>query len=182
MTNLEKSVTIIPYLTATQIAQRIEQLAAEIARDYQNKPLLIIALMRGSFIFTADLMRALAPYALELECDFLGLSSYHEGTETSGEVIITADITALIEGRHVLLLDDILESGLSLTCARGLMVERKAKSIKSAMLLEKPGKRRANIDADYVGFTIDDAFVVGYGLDFAGRYRELPYIGIVTHA
>ncbi len=167
-------------ISEKEIAERIAELATEIAQSAAGKPLLIIALMRGSFIFAADLARALHAHKLDLEFDFLGLSSYKEGTETSGEVVVTADITAMIKGKHVLIIDDILESGLSLTCAIGLMIERQAASVKTAVLLEKPGKRTVKIDADFVGFEIEDKFVIGYGLDYAGKHRELPFVGYIA--
>ena len=172
--------SITPLLSQEKIAARITELAAEIAERADGKPLLIVALMRGSFIFAADLARALSAHKLELEFDFLGLSSYKEGTETTGEVVVTADMTAPIKNRHVLVIDDILESGLSLTCAKGIMVERQAASVLTAVLLEKPGKRTVQLDADFVGFEIEDKFVIGYGLDYAGKYRELPYVGYLN--
>ena len=171
--------TVKTLIDEKKIATTIEKMAKDIAAQVDGKPLLIVALMRGSFIFAADLARALSTYKLELEFDFLGLSSYKEGTETSGDVIVTADITAKVEGRHVLVIDDILESGLSLTCAKGIMFERKAKKVSTAVLLEKPGKRTVQIDADFVGFEIEDKFVIGYGLDYAGKYRELPFVGYI---
>ena len=170
---------IKPLLTETEIAQRVESLAKEIAKQVGNKPVLMVALLRGSFIFAADLARALHKEGVELEFDFLGLSSYGDDTETSGEVTVTSDTTVPIKGRHVLVVDDILESGLSLTCAKGMMFERQAASVQGCVLLEKPGKRRTTIKAHYVGFEIEDHFVVGYGLDYAGKYRELPYVGVL---
>lgn len=169
---------ITPLLTAETIAKRIDEMAKEIAEKFSGKELLIVPLMRGSFIFAADLGRALNKYDAVLEFDFLGLSSYKDGTETTGEVVVTADTTIAIKGKHVLVIDDILESGLSLTCAIGMMHERLAATVTTAVLLEKPGKREVNIDADYVGFEIEDKFVVGYGLDYANKYRELPYVGV----
>lgn len=171
--------TVKTLISEAKIAEAIDKMASDIAAHAEGQPLLIIALMRGSFIFAADLARALSKHHLELEFDFLGLSSYKEGTETSGEVVVTADCTAKIEGRHILIIDDILESGLSLTCAKGMMIERRAASVRTAVLLEKPGKRSVAIDADFVGFEIEDKFVIGYGLDYAGKYRQLPFVGYI---
>lgn len=167
-------------ISEQQIADRIESLAAEIAAVAIGKPILMVALLRGSFIFAADLARALHRHGIELEFDFLGLSSYGKGTRTSGDVKVTSDTREPIEGRHVLVVDDILESGLSLICATGMMFERHAASVHTVVLLEKPGKRKADIQADFVGFTIEDHFVIGYGLDYAGKYRELPFIGVLN--
>ncbi len=169
-------------LSEEEIAKRVDELAKEIADTEPSKPLLMVALLRGSFIFAADLARALHRHGVELDFDFLGLSSYKDGTETSGDVIVTSDTTAKIEGRHVLVIDDILESGLSLTCAKGMMFERHAASVTTAVLLEKPGKRRVKTDADFIGFEIEDKFVIGYGLDYAGKYRELPFIGVLNES
>ncbi|MDG1287361.1 MAG: hypoxanthine phosphoribosyltransferase [Rickettsiales bacterium] len=169
-------------LSAEEIATRVDELAKEIADAKLGKPLLLVALLRGSFIFAADIARAFHRHGVELEFDFLGLSSYKDNTETSGDVIVTSDTTVAIEGRHVLIIDDILESGLSLTCAKGIMFERHAASVKTAVLLEKPGKRRVAINADFVGFEIEDQFVIGYGLDYAGKHRELPFVGVLETA
>lgn len=182
MNTPQRAMSIKPLLSAQEIAARVTSLAQEIAASPPNQPLLMVALLRGSFIFAADLARALHQSGLELEFDFMGLSSYGDDTETSGEVIVTSDTTVDIAGRHVLLVDDILESGLSLTCAQGIMYERNAASVRSAVLLEKPGKRRVTIDPNFVGFQIEDQFVIGYGLDYAGKYRELPYIGVLEES
>lgn len=171
--------TVKTLLSEQEIAKAVEKMAADIAAHMEGNPLLIIALMRGSFIFVADLARALSVHDCDVEFDFLGLSSYKEGTETSGEVIVTGDCTAKIKGRHVLIVDDILESGLSLTCAKGIMIERHAASVRTAVLLEKPGKRAVEMNADFVGFEIEDKFVIGYGLDYAGKYRQLPFVGYI---
>ena len=172
MTNIK------PLLSADEIAKRVETLAKEIANNKPKGALVLVALLRGSFMFAADLARELHANNVEVELDFLGLCSYGNGTETTGEVKVTSDTTLPIEDRHVLIIDDILESGYSLICAKAMMHERSAASVQCAVLLEKPGKRKTSVDADYVGFQIEDNFVVGYGLDYAGKYRELPYVGI----
>jgi hypoxanthine phosphoribosyltransferase len=172
------AVTIEPLITAPQIAARVGELAKTIA-DRLPSDLMIIALLRGSFVFTSDLIRALHLAGAQPQVDFMTLSSYGKGTSSSGEVVINRDVGEPVEGRDVLIVDDILESGRTLTFARNLLRERKAKSIRIAVLLEKPGKRQFDVTADFVGFSIEDKFVVGYGLDYANYFRELPYIGVV---
>ena len=167
--------TLIP---AVEIASRVKWLAQKIAGE-MPKDLVIVALLRGSFVFTSDLIRALYFADVHPQVDFLTLSSYGKEKTSSGLVIIHRDISESVEGRDVLIVDDILESGRTLAFARDLIKGRNAKSIKTAVLLEKPGKRSFDVAADYVGFTIEDQFVVGYGLDYANHYRELPYIGVV---
>jgi hypoxanthine phosphoribosyltransferase len=163
----------------TTLARRIGELAAEIARDYKNKPLTVVALLRGSFMFAADLMRALAAHDMRIQVEFMTLSSYGKGTQSSGKVQLVRGLGSGMEGRHVLLLDDILETGNTLAFAMEMLKAYEPASVKLAVLLDKPGKLKHEVKADYIGFTIEDEFVVGYGLDWAGYYRELPYIGII---
>ena len=137
------------------------------------------ALLRGSFVFTADLIRAFHATGITPQVDFMTLESYGAGTTSSGNVTVIRDIKENVQGRDVLLVDDILESGRTLSFARDIINARGPKSLNIAVMLEKPGKRKTTIDADYVGFTIDDKFVVGMGLDYANFYRELPFIGAV---
>jgi len=167
-------------LSSSEIASRVETLAQSIAQTLP-KELLIVGLLRGSFVFTADLMRALHLTAagMRLQLDFMTLSSYGTGTQSSGAIQIVRDLAEDVAGKDVLIVDDILESGLTLAFARELILRKGAKSAHIAVLLEKPGKRKTDITADFVGFTIPDKFVVGYGLDHANYYRELPYIGVV---
>jgi len=166
--------------SADQIAERVQWLADAIVKQLPPD-IMIVALLRGSFVFTADLIRALHRAGGSPQVDFMTLSSYGAGTESSGSVEINRDMNESVAGRDILIVDDILESGRTLTFARNLIEERGAKSIRIAVFLEKPGKRAvANINADFVGFSIPDKFVVGYGLDYANYYRELPYIGVVT--
>lgn len=164
--------------SSEQIAERIESLARIIALGVPPD-VMIVALLRGSFVFAADLIRALHVLGIQPQIDFMTLSSYGAATESSGNVTIHRDMSEAVEGRDVLIIDDILESGRTLNHARSLIEDRGAKSVKIAVLLEKPGKRVIDVKADYVGFTIPDQFVVGYGLDYANYYRELPYIGVV---
>jgi hypoxanthine phosphoribosyltransferase len=158
----------------------VESLAHEIAGT-MPPDIMIVSLLRGSFVFTADLIRALHFSGIRPQLDFMTLASYGNTTTSSGKVQITRDIIEDVRGREVLIVDDILESGNTLTFARNTIKERGAASIKIAVMLEKPGKRQVAIDADFVGFKIPDKFVVGYGLDYANYYRELPFIGAITN-
>jgi hypoxanthine phosphoribosyltransferase len=163
------------------IAKRIEELAQEIVRS-KPENLLVVAVLKGSFMFAADLIRALHRVGLEPQVEFVHLSSYRDGTVSSGQVAILRDVESDVRGRDVLLVDDILESGRTVTFAKDLLMARGAKRVSTAVLLEKPGKRAVNIDADSVGFTCPDLFVVGYGMDVAHSYRQLPFVGVVDHA
>lgn len=160
------------------IAKRNEALAQDIA---QAKPenLLVVAVLKGSFMFAADLIRALHRVGLEPQVEFVHLSSYLDGTVSTGNVTILRDVESDVRGRDVLLVDDILESGRTVTFAKDLLMARGAKSVKTAVLLEKPGKRAVSIEPDYVGFTCPDVFVIGYGMDVAHSYRQLPYVGVL---
>ena len=160
------------------IASRIRMLAGEIAAA-DARDLLAVAVLKGSFMFAADLLRALHGAGLAPQVEFVHLSSYGAGTESSGTVRIVRDVESDVAGRDVLLIDDILESGRTLAFARDLLLERGARRVLVAVMLEKPGKRAVPMDADFVGFICPDLFVVGYGMDAAHRYRELPFIGVV---
>lgn len=162
------------------IHARVKGIAQDIAADFKDD-VMIIPLLRGSFVFAADLLRALHYEGLQPQLDFMTLASYGRGTSSSGEVQLVKDIVESVEGRDVLIVDDILESGRTLTFARDLIKSRGARSVKIAVLLEKPGKRKVAIDADYIGFVVQDKFVVGYGLDYANFYRELPFIGVLMN-
>ena len=153
-------------------------MAQEIAVS-MPKNLMIISLLKGSFMFTADLTRALHRVGHQPEIDFLGLRSYYNNTVSSKKVTITQDLSDEVVGRDVLIVDDILESGRTLRFAENLIRARGAKSVQIAVLMDKPNKRALSIQANYVGFTSPDEFVIGYGLDYANKYRELPYIGIL---
>ena len=166
-------------VTAKEITSRVNSLAQEISAN-MSPNIMIVSLLRGSFVFTADLIRALHFSGVQPQVDFMTLASYGSGTESSGKVQIIRDIVEDVRGREILIVDDILESGNTLTFARNLIRERGAASIKIAVMLEKPNKRKADINADFVGFTIPDKFVVGYGLDYANYYRELPFIGAIS--
>lgn len=170
-------------IPAQEIASRMRSLARDIMQQLPND-VLIVSLLRGSFVFTSDLIRCLHladnKQQFKPQIDFITLASYGRGTTSSGTVEIVRDLTEDVKGRDVLIVDDILESGRTLQFAKNLVLGRGANSVRIAVLLEKPGKRSVDINADYVGFTIADKFVVGYGLDYANYYRELPFIGAVT--
>jgi hypoxanthine phosphoribosyltransferase len=163
---------------AETIAGRNAEIASEIAAaGYVD--LLVVSILKGSFVFAADLIRALHDAGLSPEVEFLSLSSYRSGTVSSGEVAVLRDIESDVAGRDVLLIDDILESGRTVAFAKKMMVERGARRVGVAVLLEKPGKRAQPIEADHVGFICPDLFVVGYGMDVAHAFRELPFVGVV---
>lgn len=167
----------IPVLfTAAEIKDRVEALAGEIAAK-MPADFLIVSLLRGSFMFTADLVRELYAIGVHPQIDFMTLSSYGSGSSSSGNVQVGRDITDDVKGRTILIVDDILETGRTLRYAHDLLIERGAADVKIAMLLEKPNKLEVAAKADFVGFSIPDKFVVGYGLDYANHYRELPFIG-----
>jgi hypoxanthine phosphoribosyltransferase len=161
------------------IAERNKGLAIEIAAA-EPKDLLVVAVLKGSFMFAADLIRALHRVGLEPHVEFIHLSSYLEGTVSSGTVRILKDIESSVRDRDILLVDDILESGRTLAFAKDLLVARGARRVMICAMLEKPAKRAVQIAADFVGFSCPDVFVVGYGMDVAHSYRELPFIGRVV--
>ena len=162
--------------TEEALRARVGELAQQINRDLAGKEPVLISVLRGSFIFMADLVRA-----IELPCrvDFMAVSSYGSGTTSSGQVKITKDLSESIEGRDVLVVEDILDSGNTLSYLLKLLQARRPASIRLCTLLDKPSRRTKPIQADYVGFQVEDLFVVGYGRDYAERYRNLPYIGIL---
>ena len=165
-----------------QIADRTSALATEIAAT-KPKDLLVVAILKGSFMFAADLLRAMHRAGLEPHVEFFHLSSYREGKVSSGSVAILRDIESSVRERDVVLVDDILESGRTLAFAKDLLVARGARRVLVCTLLEKRGKREVPITADFVGFVCPDEFVVGYGMDVAHSYRELPFIGhVLTEA
>ncbi len=170
--------TIDVLFTPEEIAERNLALAEKIA-ETPKQDLLVISILKGSFIFAADLLRALHAAGLAPEVEFITLSSYGKGTKSQGVKIIK-DIDSDVSGRDVLLIDDILESGNTLRFARDLMYERGAKNVSIAVLLDKRSRREGTLDADHVGFVCPDYFVVGYGMDVAYAFRELPFVGVVT--
>ena len=166
---------------AEAIAKRDEALALEIGAAVPER-LLVIAVLKGSFIFAADLIRALHGAGLAPELEFISLSSYRAGTVSSGTVTILHDVESDVRGRDVVLVDDILESGRTLAYAKDLFAARGARRVLTCVLLEKPGKRAVSLNADFVGFHCPDLFVVGYGMDVAHAFRQLPFVGVVERA
>ncbi len=162
----------------TAIAKRNDELAREVVRE-NPRDLLVVAILKGSFMFAADLIRALHRAGLEPQVEFMHLSSYRESTVSSGQVTILRDLDSDVRGRDVLLIDDILESGRTLAFAKDLLAARGARRVMVCVLLEKPNKRAVWVKADFVGFECPDVFVVGYGMDVAHSYRELPFVGVV---
>lgn len=162
-------------ITEEQIEERIKVLAHEIERDFHGRELVVVSLLNGTVMFLADLMRHLN---LPLRLDFLGVSSYGQGTE-SGDLVYTKELRLDVKGRDVLLIDDILDTGKTLGHVLPKLRALKPRRIKVCVLLDKPSRRVENVHADYAGFEIPDYFVVGYGLDFAERYRNLPFVGVL---
>jgi hypoxanthine phosphoribosyltransferase len=162
--------------TPEQIRQRINELVGEIAATCRSDNLVLLGILRGSFIFLADLVRGCAPHQLHPRIDFITLSSYGAGTASSGTVRIVHDTDQDLRGADIVLVDDILDSGRTLAFARDLFLQRGARSVRTCVLLDKQVARAVPIEADFTGFSVEDVFVVGYGLDHAHRYRELPSI------
>lgn len=168
----------VEYIFASEeeIQARVRELGAQITKDYEGKTPLFVGVLKGCFTFMADIVRA-----CDLMCtiDFMAVSSYGDGTVSTGAVKIVKDLSENIEGRDVIIVEDILDSGNTLNYLIKYMNDRKPASIRVVTLMDKPDRRTAPVKADYVGFTIPDAFVVGYGLDYSQHYRNLPYIGIL---
>jgi hypoxanthine phosphoribosyltransferase len=163
-------------ISKEQIAQRVRELGAQIQRDYENKELVLLGVLKGSFLFISDLARAVD---LPLSVDFIGLSSYGEATESSGVVKITSDLSRPIENKHVVIVEDIVDTGLTMRYLLDNLATRRPASVKLCTLLNKPSRARTKIPIDYLGFQIEDRFVVGYGLDAAEKYRNIPFIGVM---
>jgi hypoxanthine phosphoribosyltransferase len=165
-------------VSAEVIARRVAALGSEIADKVPEGELTVVGVLRGAFIFMADLVRAIPR---QLRCDFLGVRSYGDATVSSGIVEITSDLLLPIEGQHVLLVEDIVDTGLTLQYLVEILEARRPKSLSVCALLSKPSRRRVDVRVDFVGFEIPDEFVVGYGLDAAQQHRQLPYIGVLEN-
>jgi hypoxanthine phosphoribosyltransferase len=159
------------------IAARVAALGEDVARTIPAGDLIVVGILRGAFVFMADLVRAIPR---ELRCEFLGVRSYGDSTETSGVVEITSDLASSVEGQHVLLVEDIVDTGLTLKYLLDVLQARRPRSLHVCALLSKPNRRRVEVPVHFLGFEVPDVFVVGYGLDAAQRYRQLPYIAEVT--
>ena len=164
-------------ISQAQIQQRIQTLAAEIERDYPaSEEIHLVAVLKGGFMFMADLVRAMSD---RVTMDFMAVSSYGKGTSSSGQVRVLKDLDSNLEGRHAIVVEDIVDTGLTLHYLQDLLKARAPKSMRTACLLSKPSRRKVAVQVDYIGFTIEDHFVVGYGLDYAEKYRNLPHIAIL---
>ena len=172
---LEKDIDHILF-SEEQLKARVREIAGQIDRDFAGKEPMLISVLRGSFIFMADLMRSIT---LPCTVDFMAVSSYGAGTTSSGQVKITKDLSERIEGRDIIVVEDILDSGNTLSYLLQILQARHPASMKLCTLLDKPDRRIKPVHVDYSGFSIPDEFVVGYGLDFAEKYRNLPYIGVL---
>jgi hypoxanthine phosphoribosyltransferase len=164
-------------LSAEDIQQRVRELAEEIQRDYADDAQLhLVSVLKGGFIFLGDLVRAM-PRPVSI--DFMAVSSYAKGTTSSGEVRVLKDLDSGLDGRNVIIVEDIVDTGLTLQYLQEILHARGPKSLKTACLLSKPSRRAVEVKVDYIGFTIEDRFVVGYGLDYAEQYRNLPYLAML---
>lgn len=163
-------------ITEEELKECVKKLGEQISRDYQGKNLLMVSVLKGSVVFMSDLMRSIT---IPAQIDFMSVSSYGSGVKTSGVVKIIKDLDQQLEGKDLLIVEDILDSGMTLSYLSQLLRARNPRSIRIATLLDKPERRTADIQSDYYGFRVPDAFVVGYGLDYNEKYRNLPYIGVL---
>jgi hypoxanthine phosphoribosyltransferase len=163
-------------ISETEIKQRVKELAEEIEKDFKNEPIMLIVVLKGSFVFAADLIREMKG---NINVDFISVSSYSDQTETTGKVKLLKDLDEDITNKNVVVVEDIIDSGLTLYFLRDHLNMHKPKQIKICTLLDKPERRRVELPVDYVGFVIPDEFIVGYGIDYAQKYRNLPYIATV---
>lgn len=163
-------------LSEDQIKVKVYELAKQIERDFKGEELLVVGILKGASVFVSDLIRCID---LDVNIDFMSVSSYGNSTESSGTVKILKDLDVDIEGKNVLIVEDIIDSGLTLSNLVAALQTRNPKSLKLCTLLDKPERRKVDIKVDYIGFVIEDKFIVGYGIDYAEKYRNLPYIGIV---
>ena len=164
-------------LEAEAIQSRVRELAEEIERDYPaEEEIHLVCVLKGGFVFMSDLIRSMTT---RVSLDFIAVSSYGAGTKSSGEVRFQKDLDTSLEGRHVIIIEDIVDTGLTLKYLQDVLQKRAPKSLKTACLLSKPSRRKVDVAVEYIGFTIEDRFVVGYGLDYGEKYRNLPYIAIL---
>ncbi len=165
-------------LTEEQLRARVQEMGQQIGTDFKGEegPIIAIGILRGSVIFMAELVRQIDN---DVELEFMAVSSYGASTETSGEVTIKKDLDIDIEGKNVLIIEDIIDSGVTLSHLKEMLLKRNPKSLKICTLLNKPERRKTDVQVDYIGFEIPDEFVIGYGLDYNNKYRNLPYVGIL---
>ncbi len=174
MTNLKLS----SYISEEQIQAKVKEMGAALTKKFKGQEVVAVCVLKGSFVFYSDLIRNIDT---DVTCEFFGVSSYHGGTTSSGEVKVTLDLASPVEGKHVLLVEDIVDTGLTMNYLKTAMISRKPKSLTTVTLLEKPDALKVKCELDYVGFKIPNDFVVGYGLDYQGFYRNLPYIAQVQN-
>jgi len=173
MTHLQ----IKPYITEEQLQKKVAEIGAEITKKFKGQPVVAVCVLKGSFVFYSDLIREINA---DINCEFFGVSSYH-GNTSSGEVKVTLDLASPVEGKHVLLVEDIVDTGITMNYLKNSIMARKPASLTTVALLEKPEALKVPCKLDYVGFKITNEFVVGYGLDYQGYYRNLPFIGQVQN-
>lgn len=171
-----KITTLIP---EEEILKRVKELACAVSDDYTGKELLVVGVLKGSFVFMSDLVRSLS---IPTRCEFMKLASYGGGRESSGKVRVDLDLSCEIKGKSLLIVEDIVDTGLTLNELKRLLLSRQPESIAICALLDKPSRRKVEIEIDYVGFEVPDRFIVGYGLDWDEQYRYLPYIGVIEDA
>lgn len=169
-------INVISLISEDEIREKVRELGATISSDYDGKTIHIVGILKGAWMFMADLVRHLT---VPVSTDFIAIASYGSGTETSGTIRLLSDIHNPIEGKHVLLVEDIVDTGLSLQYLLNILASRLPDSLKVCALLDKPDRHRVDVDIDYLGFTVPDKFVVGYGIDYDEQLRNLPYIGYV---
>ncbi|QDK38971.1 hypoxanthine phosphoribosyltransferase [Bdellovibrio sp. NC01] len=174
MTNL----TLKPYITEEKLQAKVKELGATLTKKFKGEKVVAVCVLKGSFMFYSDLIRNMET---DITCEFFGVASYHGGTSSSGEVKVTLDLASPVEGVHVILVEDIVDTGLTMNYLKNAILSRKPKSLTTVALLEKPEALKVKCDLDYVGFKIPNDFVVGYGLDYQGYYRNLPYIAQVQN-
>lgn len=167
-------------LTENEIKNRVQELAKQITHDYNGESVLLVGLLRGSAIFLADICREIDDNLVELTIDFMNVSSYGNSMESSREVKILKDLEECVDNRHILIVEDIVDTGRTLHQVKDILLTRNPKSLKICTLLDKPERREVEIEVDYIGFKIPDFFVVGYGIDYAQKHRTLPYVGKVV--
>ncbi|WP_068777627.1 hypoxanthine phosphoribosyltransferase [Paenibacillus sp. FJAT-26967] len=164
------------FYSEEQIQAKVQELGQQISKDFEGRNPLVICVLKGAFIFMADLVKQVT---IPLEIDFMAVSSYGQSTKSSGVVKIIKDLDVSVEGRHVMIVEDIIDSGLTLSYLIDVLERRNAQSVSVVTLFNKPARRTVDLQPDYAGFEIPDAFIVGYGLDYAEKYRNLPYIGVL---
>lgn len=172
-----QQLSIKPYITEEQIQKKVSEIGRTLTDKFRNKPVIAVCVLKGSFMFYSDLIRQIDA---DISCEFFGVSSYH-GTSSSGEVKVTLDLSKPVEGKHVLLVEDIVDTGLTMNYLKNALLSRMPASLTTVALLEKPDALKVPCELDHVGFKISNEFVVGYGLDYEGYYRNLPYIGQVQN-